>query len=75
MNRIKTYGVTINIKPLKVNAIHANCFMSMREIEVLYDNLLAMFDEIPDLLPKDIVVMTPDIESYEPYIHAGLPNR
>jgi len=49
--------------------IHS-CHSPMREIEVLYDNLLAMFDEIPDLLPKDIVVMTPDIESYEPYIHA-----
>jgi exodeoxyribonuclease V gamma subunit len=42
----------------------------MREIEVLHDNLLAMFEEDPDLLPKDILVMTPDIESYAPVIQA-----
>jgi exodeoxyribonuclease V gamma subunit len=42
----------------------------MREIEVLRDNLLAMFEEDPHLLPKDIVVMTPDIEVYAPYIQA-----
>jgi exodeoxyribonuclease V gamma subunit len=29
-----------------------------------------MFDEDPHLLPKDIVVMTPDIEAYAPYIQA-----
>ncbi|MFH2220317.1 MAG: exodeoxyribonuclease V subunit gamma [Pseudomonadota bacterium] len=49
--------------------IHA-CHSPMREIEVLHDNLLAMFEEDPDLLPKDILVMTPDIEQYAPFIHA-----
>jgi len=46
------------------------CHSPMREIEVLHDNLLAMFEEDPALLPKDIIVMTPDIETYAPYIHA-----
>ena len=46
------------------------CHGPMREIEVLRDNLLAMFDENPHLQPKDIVVMTPDIEVYAPYIEA-----
>jgi exodeoxyribonuclease V gamma subunit len=46
------------------------CHSPMREIEVLYDNLLAMFDQDPQLLPKDIIVMTPDIEVYAPYIQA-----
>jgi exodeoxyribonuclease V gamma subunit len=46
--------------------IHS-CHSPMREMEVLYDHLLAMFDEDPDLLPKDIIVMTPDIETYAPY--------
>ena len=49
--------------------IHS-CHSPMREIEVLHDNLLAMFEEDPDILPKDIVVMAPDIESYAPFIHA-----
>jgi exodeoxyribonuclease V gamma subunit len=46
------------------------CHSPMREIEVLHDNLLAMFDENPHLVPKDIVVMTPDIEVYAPFIQA-----
>ena len=47
-----------------------SCHSPMREIEVLHDNLLAMFAEDPDLLPKDIIVMTPDVESYAPFIQA-----
>ena len=47
-----------------------SCHSPLREIEVLHDNLLAMFEEDPELLPKDIMVMTPDIETYAPYIHA-----
>jgi len=49
--------------------IHA-CHSAMREIEVLYDQLLAMFEEIPDLQPRDVLVMTPDIESIAPLVHA-----
>lgn len=49
--------------------IHS-CHSPMREIEVLYDNLLAFFEEDPNLLPKDVLVMAPDIEKYAPYIDA-----
>jgi exodeoxyribonuclease V gamma subunit len=40
----------------------------MREVEVLHDQLLAIFEEDPGLRPADIVVMTPDIDAYAPYI-------
>ncbi|MDM8523659.1 exodeoxyribonuclease V subunit gamma [Desulfococcaceae bacterium HSG8] len=49
--------------------IHS-CHSPMREIEVLHDRLLEMFDQQPDLEPGDILVMTPDIEVYAPYIQA-----
>jgi len=49
--------------------IHS-CHSPMREIEVLYDRLLDMFEKDSGLLPKDILVMTPDIETYAPYIQA-----
>jgi len=49
--------------------IHS-CHSPMREVEVLHDNLLALFDENPGLKPEDIVVMTPDIETYAPFIQA-----
>jgi exodeoxyribonuclease V gamma subunit len=47
--------------------IHS-CHSPMREIEVLYDNLLALLEQRNGLVPRDIVVMTPDIETYAPYI-------
>lgn len=49
--------------------IHS-CYSAMREIEVLYDNLLHLFDAGQNLLPKDIVVMTPDIATYAPLVQA-----
>ena len=49
--------------------IHS-CHSPMREIEVLHDYLLDAFERNPDLLPKDVLVMTPDIETYAPYVQA-----
>jgi exodeoxyribonuclease V gamma subunit len=46
------------------------CHSAMREIEVLHDQLLAMFERDPELSPTDIVVMTPDIDIYAPWIEA-----
>jgi exodeoxyribonuclease V gamma subunit len=46
------------------------CHSPMREIEVLHDRLLGILDDHPGMLPGDILVMTPDIEKYAPYIHA-----
>jgi exodeoxyribonuclease V gamma subunit len=49
--------------------IHS-CHSPMREMEVLYDVLLDMFERDSTLLPRDVIVMTPDIETYAPYIQA-----
>jgi exodeoxyribonuclease V gamma subunit len=49
--------------------IHS-CHSPMREMEVLYDAVLAMFERDPDLAPRDILVMAPDIETYVPFIQA-----
>ncbi|HPN97941.1 MAG TPA: exodeoxyribonuclease V subunit gamma [Syntrophorhabdaceae bacterium] len=51
-----------------------SCHSPMREIEVLYDNLLFLFEKYSDLEPKDILVMTPDITTYAPYISAVFDN-
>ncbi len=50
-------------------AIHS-CFSPMREVEVLRDQLLARFAAQPDLRPHEVVVMTPAIETYAPYVEA-----
>ncbi|HEX2827252.1 MAG TPA: exodeoxyribonuclease V subunit gamma [Burkholderiales bacterium] len=47
-----------------------SCHSAMREVEVLHDQLLALFEAHRDLHPSDVVVMTPDIETYAPYIEA-----
>ncbi len=49
--------------------IHA-CHGPMREVEVLHDQLLALFAAHPDLHPADVIVMTPDIARYGPLIEA-----
>ncbi|MBA4396126.1 MAG: exodeoxyribonuclease V subunit gamma [Syntrophus sp. (in: bacteria)] len=49
--------------------IHS-CHSPMREVEVLYDQILALFDEDKDLLPRDILVMAPDMNVYAPLIQA-----
>ncbi len=49
--------------------VHA-CHGPMREVEVLHDQLLALYEELPDLEARDVVVMTPDIAAYAPAIEA-----
>ncbi|NVD05984.1 exodeoxyribonuclease V subunit gamma [Vibrio sp. JPW-9-11-11] len=53
--------------------LHA-CHSPMREVEVLHDQLLAMFDADPSLKPRDIIVMVADINAYSPAIQAVFGN-
>ncbi|NOH98030.1 exodeoxyribonuclease V subunit gamma [Vibrio sp. 99-70-13A1] len=53
--------------------VHA-CHSPMREVEVLHDQLLAMFDADPTLKPRDIIVMVADINAYSPAIQAVFGN-
>jgi exodeoxyribonuclease V gamma subunit len=46
------------------------CHGPMREVEVLYDQLLWLFEQQPDLTTADVVAMTPDIDAYAPAIEA-----
>ena len=54
--------------------IHS-CHGMLREMEILYDNLLGLFDDLPDLEPRHIVVMIPDIEAYAPYVSSVFGSR
>ena len=47
-----------------------NCHSPLREVQVLRDCLMELFEAKPDLDPSQILVMTPDISRYEPYIQA-----
>ncbi len=50
-------------------AIHS-CHSHIREVQILYDNLIYTFEKDPTLKPSDIIVITPDIELYSSYIDA-----
>ncbi len=51
----------------------------MRQVEVLRDVLLRAFNESPDLQPRDVLVVTPNVEEYAPLIDAvfsdGFPDK
>ncbi|MFW5447010.1 MAG: exodeoxyribonuclease V subunit gamma, partial [Methylophagaceae bacterium] len=52
-----------------------SCHSAMREIEVLHDQLLALFERHPELSPTDVVVMTSNIEIYSPWIDAVFDSK
>lgn len=47
-----------------------SCHSPMREAETLYDAILGLLDADATLNPRDILVMTPDMETYAPFISA-----
>ncbi|HET9485255.1 MAG TPA: hypothetical protein VFO79_14935, partial [Xanthomonadales bacterium] len=49
--------------------VHA-CSSRLREVEILHDALLEMFERDPALTPRDIVVMTPRLDDYAPLVEA-----
>lgn len=63
------YEAGNNAKQDRSIQIHS-CHSKMREVEVLHNHLLAMFEKDNTLSPKDIIVMSPDIDGYAPYINA-----
>ncbi|HEX6150322.1 exodeoxyribonuclease V subunit gamma [Nocardioides sp.] len=50
--------------------VHA-CHGSHRQIDVLREVLVGLLQDRPDLEPRDILVMCPDVETYAPLIEAG----
>lgn len=58
-------------RSLEVHIAHS----PLREVEILHDQLLARFAADPGLTPDQVVVLTPDIERYAPYIEAVFAPR
>ena len=63
---VEKQGITSDDDSIMIHCCHS----AMREIEVLHDQLLRLFERHPDLSPTDVVVMTPDVEIYSPWIDA-----
>jgi exodeoxyribonuclease V gamma subunit len=50
--------------------VHA-CHGPPRQVEVLREALLRLFQDDPTLEPRDVLVMCPDVESYAPLVRAA----
>ncbi len=48
-----------------------SCHGPMREAETVRDRLLAMFAADPTLRPRDVAILTPDLDAYAPYLEAA----
>ena len=46
------------------------CHSATREVEILHDRLLGIFKTHEDIQPADVLVLTPDIDTYAPLIEA-----
>lgn len=53
-------------RSVRFHVVHS----AQREVEVLHDQLLARFSANPELSPRDVIVMVPDINAYAPHIEA-----
>ncbi|MFO7787739.1 MAG: exodeoxyribonuclease V subunit gamma [Halospina sp.] len=48
---------------------------ALREVQALHDWLLHRFNEDPELAPRDVVVMCPNVERYAPFVEAVFAGR
>src|SRR5262249_18162482 len=69
----KKRNVAVSDRSLQIHSCHS----AVRELEVLHDQLLDLFQNDSELKPKDIVVMMPDASIYAPFIDAvfGVPEN
>lgn len=57
--------------PFRDNSVvFHNAHSPQREVEILHDQLLAAFNSNPELRPRDVIVMVPDIDTFAPHIQA-----
>lgn len=58
------------VQPGDISIEIQSCYGPLREVESLYDKLLEILNADSSLEPRDILVMTTDIDLYAPYIEA-----
>ncbi len=62
------------ISPFDRSITFNMAYSRQREVEILQDQLLDLFKQNPDLKPKDMIVMAPDIDIYAPHIESVFGN-
>lgn len=72
---LRAYSTSIGKRVLTLSdqsVTFHSCHSAQREVEVLQDKLLALFEQDSTLTPRDVIVMVSDIDSYTPFIQAVL---
>lgn len=69
LSEIKEEGRELNLEQDHSVVFHI-AHSPLREVEILHDQLLAAFSTNPELRPRDIMVMVPDINDYAAHIQA-----
>jgi exodeoxyribonuclease V gamma subunit len=67
-NAVKDQRSVFNITDISIQ-IHS-CHSHLRETQVLRDNLLTLFNTLPNLKPREILVIAPNMNEYAPYVEA-----
>ena len=70
--RTLTLPAAEKIDPSDISIRVHSCYGPRREMEVLRDELLRAFEQIPDLKPHEIHIVTPSLEIYAPLVSAVL---
>ncbi len=58
------------ISPSDLSIVIHDCHGPVREVEVLRDQLIHALERDPTFAPEDIIVLTPDLETYGPLVEA-----
>ena len=69
LNETREYWPAVDLSQDQSIRFHI-AHSAQREVEILHDQLLARFGADPQLRPRDVIVMVPDIDSYAPHIRA-----
>ncbi|MCP4577252.1 MAG: exodeoxyribonuclease V subunit gamma [Deltaproteobacteria bacterium] len=69
-----THEKKSTISPIDRSITFIMAYSRQREVEILQDQLLELFKGSPNLKPKDIIVMAPDIDVYTPHIESVFGN-
>ncbi|MEE9911166.1 MAG: exodeoxyribonuclease V subunit gamma [Deltaproteobacteria bacterium] len=72
----RAYGIPSPPRSFDDDSIQVHsCHSPLREVEALHDTVLQLLEKNSRLTPRDVLVMTPRIELYAPYIEAVFDAR
>ncbi len=70
INDLASNQVTPIAATIEYNLLFHRCHTRLREVEAVRDRIVALLRDHPEVTPNQIVVMSPAIEAYQPFITA-----